>query len=173
MEDLTIRKAENGFIVTIDDDFQYVATTDRDAIDIVTQHFFGGVLDIVKVEDEPQTETQQADPVSAQESRLKDLEFVDQVLYGGVEQPVTIALRAEVAENEAPITREEALKTADTHADPEFDGVAKTEDIKPIAGDVYKRYVETPFIPLRDPVADTRVLAEQAKTNGIDEDAST
>jgi hypothetical protein len=154
MEDLTIRKAENGFIVTIDDDFQYVATTDRDAIDIVTQHFFGGVLDIVKVEDEPQTETQQADPVSAQESRLKDLEFVDQVLYGGVEQPVTIALRAEVAENEAPITREEALKTADTHADPEFDG-----QLPPIPAGWEYIAKDDPVIP--------------AKPNGLDDDAST
>ena len=60
MDNLTIRKVENGFVIVIDKYWvheyenarrEYVAATDRDMIDLVTEHFFGGVLDIVKVDD--------------------------------------------------------------------------------------------------------------------------
>ena len=58
MTEVTIRKVENGYILEHrpDDPYGdeesevYVATTDRDMIDHVTEVFFGGVLDIVKVE---------------------------------------------------------------------------------------------------------------------------
>lgn len=58
MSEVTIRKVENGYILEHhhNDPYEdegsevYVATTDRDMIDHVTEVFFGGVLDIVTFE---------------------------------------------------------------------------------------------------------------------------
>jgi hypothetical protein len=198
MENVSIRQVENGYIITINNEYdaepsESIAVTFEDMIDIVSRHFYHGDYDASKAEalqdnaglmGAPLEAVDTAEQTAHSETLGDWIKKANTALFG---EPVSaepdgslggLCSKAELADRVlfsegARVTREEALKTADAHADPEFDGVAKTEDIKPIAGDVYKRYVETPFIPLRDPVADTRVLAEQAKTNGIDEDAST
>jgi hypothetical protein len=64
MSEITIRKVENGYVIDHDcppyeERETYVAKTDRDMIDHVTEFFFGGVLDIAEAPspEQPSEET--------------------------------------------------------------------------------------------------------------------
>ena len=62
MSEITVRKVENGYVITeaqevYQDDLCYVARTDKDMIDHVTEFFFGGVLDIAEAPTSEQPDT--------------------------------------------------------------------------------------------------------------------
>ncbi len=71
MSELTIRKVENGYVITeipgqYEDDLCYVARTDKDMIDHVTEFFFGDHAEWDRVTP-PDSEPESDEPVYPQE----------------------------------------------------------------------------------------------------------
>lgn len=72
MENFTIRKVENGFVIVIDgyEDArrEYVAANVRDVIDLVTEHFFGSVRGADGLDEKPkqvESAAPEIEPISA------------------------------------------------------------------------------------------------------------
>jgi hypothetical protein len=98
MIEITIRKVENGYVITetpgqYEDDLCYVARTDKDMIDHVTEFFFGGVLDIAEA------------PSPEQPEQLSEETMADEI--EGTPAPLPVEPMADLSQGDPDLLRNE------------------------------------------------------------------